>query len=197
MRVVGGAFSGRRLVFGGKGASEAQLRPTSDRVRESLFSIIEHGNYPSLKAVRVLDLFAGTGALGIEALSRGAARACFVENHAIARSLIRENLEALDLLHRGKIYRRDATHLGPNRGDPFQYLFSDPPYGRELAPKAVRSALCHGWLAHDAVLVSERARADPILDEQALIHCETRQFGDTAIDFFRVDPASIAVEERI
>ncbi|HEX7775924.1 MAG TPA: RsmD family RNA methyltransferase, partial [Parvibaculum sp.] len=141
MRVVGGLHRGRAIA-----APPGQLvRPTSDRVRESLFNILAHHDFGTfdLEGARVLDLFAGTGALGIEAISRGASFALFVDDAAEARAAIRENMEALGLTGNAKLYKRDATALGPRPGSvgpAFSLLFADPPYGKGLAQRALISA---------------------------------------------------------
>ncbi len=184
MRVVGGALSGRRLAALGKGAPDAQLRPTSDRVREALFNHLAHGPYPSIEGARALDLFAGSGALGIEALSRGAARAVFVDDHPTARALVRENLETLALVGRAKLFRRDATRLGPNRDAPFGFVFLDPPYGRDLAPRALASAIAGGWIAEGAVVAAELGPEDPAPATPGLEPVATRGHGDTRIALF-------------
>ena len=161
MRIIGGRCRGKRLAAPGTaGGGAAHLRPTSDRVRESLFNLLAHGDYgdpPLPEGRRVLDLFAGTGALGLEALSRGAKWAVFIDDFAAARALIRENVDTLDVIGQTKIWRRDATRLGPCRGEPFDLIFADPPYGSELAAKALASAREGGWIAPGAVVVLEHA----------------------------------------
>ncbi len=156
MRIVGGQFRGRALATPG----DERTRPTSDRVRESVFNVLAHG-IPgfSIDGARVLDLFAGTGALGLEALSRGAAYCLFVEEGAEARALIRRNVEALALTGVTKIFRRDATSLGPasNRGT-FGLVFLDPPYGQGLAERALASAGAGGWLSASAIAVIEERK---------------------------------------
>lgn len=159
MRIVGGKFRGRALAApGAAGGGEAHLRPTSDRVREALFNLLAHGPYDGAPAgMRVLDLFAGVGALGLEAMSRGAARAVFVDDHGPSRALIRENVEKLGLTGSTKIWRRDATRLGPCRGEGFDLIFLDPPYGAGLGDKALASASEGGWIAPGALIVLEEA----------------------------------------
>ena len=190
MRIVGGRFSGRKLAAVGAGAPAAQLRPTSDRVREALFNLLAHGPYPELEGARVLDLFAGTGALGLEALSRGAARALFVEDHPAGRALIRENIETLGVIGETKIFRRDATRLGPHRGEPFNLVFLDPPYRRELAAPAIASAKAGGWIAPDAALVLEQAAGEEMISPPGFALTDDRRYGDTRILIYSRDSLS-------
>lgn len=163
MRIVGGEFKGRALAApGAAGGGAAHLRPTSDRTRESLFNLLAHGPYGGApEGMRVLDLFAGVGALGLEAMSRGAARAVFVDDHGPSRALIRENVERLGLTGATKIWRRDATRLAPNRGEGFDLVFLDPPYGKGLVDRALESAAAGAWLAADALIVAERGAEEP------------------------------------
>lgn len=152
MRIVGGRLKGRAL----KGPSSGATRPTSDRLRESLFNVLAHAYGDPCDGARVLDLFAGTGALGIEALSRGARFALFVEDATEARGLIRDNVEALGLTGVTKVFRRDATRLGDmGPGEAHGLVFCDPPYGKGLAEQALASAIAGGWLAPDALVVVE------------------------------------------
>ena len=185
VRIVGGEFRGRPLV-----APKSQdIRPTTDRTRESLFNILSHSHPEALDGTRVIDCFAGTGAVGLEALSRGAAQALFVETSVEGRGLLRGNIEALGLQGRARIFRRDATDLGP-RGtmEPFDLLFADPPYGRGLGEAAF--AACHGggWLVPGALaILEERADIDPSVGpEYRLI--DSRPFGDTRMHFYRYQP---------
>src|SRR5215213_10162733 len=154
MRVVGGRLKGRNLAS----PSSRDIRPTADRLRESLFNILIHSYGDPITDARVLDLFAGTGALGIEAVSRGAAFALFVDNGAEARALLRQNVEALSLGGVTKVYRRDATNLGPAYPvEPFSLVFLDPPYGKGLGEQALASLRDGGWLTPQALLVVEEA----------------------------------------
>jgi 16S rRNA (guanine966-N2)-methyltransferase len=183
MRIVGGRFRGRALAAPG----DDRTRPTSDRVRESVFNILAHG-VPgfTMDGVRVLDLFAGTGALGVEALSRGAAYCLFVEEDADARGTIRRNVEAFGLTGVTKIFRRDATTLGPaeNRGK-FGLAFLDPPYGKELAERALTSAAAGAWLAHDAVAVIEERKGTTITLPAGFDALDLRTWSDTQVTFAR------------
>ncbi|MEM9138830.1 MAG: 16S rRNA (guanine(966)-N(2))-methyltransferase RsmD [Pseudomonadota bacterium] len=188
MRIIGGRFKGTRLAApGAQGGGAAHLRPTSDRVRESLFNLLEHGDYPPIEGARVLDLFAGTGALGFEALSRGAVWAVFIDDGPAARGLIRRNIDTLSVIGQTKLWRRDATRLGPCRGDPFSLIFADPPYGGDLGARALASARDGGWIAPGAVLVLETGAGDPIPDQSGLALADERLYGDTRVLIFRDD----------
>src|SRR6201997_4345795 len=150
MRVVGGRLKGRNL----SSPASRHISPTADRLRESLFNILIHAYDDPIAEARVLDLFAGTGALGIEAISRGAKFALFVDNGAEARALMRNNVESLGLGGVTKVYRRDATNLGPAHPmEPFSLAFLDPPYRMKLAEKALASLRDGGWIARSALLV--------------------------------------------
>lgn len=181
MRIVGGTRRGLRLAEVGAGDAEARLRPTSDRVREAMFNLLQ--NNPSrpdpVPGARVLDLFAGTGALGLEALSRGAARVTFVEDGAPARALIRRNIELMQAQGATDLYRRDATALGKNRGAPFTLVFLDPPYGRGLGARALASAEAGGWLAPGATIVWEENAPQEAPPGFSLL--DQRRYGDTWI----------------
>jgi 16S rRNA (guanine966-N2)-methyltransferase len=180
MRIVGGSLRGRRLAAP---RSEA-IRPTTDRARESLFNILEHAYPGAIEGARVLDLFSGSGALGIEALSRGASYCLFVEEAAQARALVRENVEGLGLQGRTRIFRRDATRLGPvGTMQPFRLVFADPPYGRGLGERAVASALAGGWLTPDALIVVEEASATPFQPPEGIVLNETRTYSSSILSF--------------
>jgi 16S rRNA (guanine966-N2)-methyltransferase len=181
MRVVGGAFKGRALA-GPKGPG---VRPTSDRLREAIFNVLAHSYDDACAGARVIDLFAGTGALGIEALSRGASHALFVDEGTEARALIRQNVEALGLGGITRLFRRDATRLGPTQDAPFTLAFLDPPYGRGLAPPALSALREGGWLAPGAlVLVEEEAGADLSLTP-GYERLERRDYGETQVVVLR------------
>ena len=150
MRIIGGRHRGLMLASVGAGDAEARLRPTSDRVRESLYNLLAHGDYgapPPPGGRRVLDLFAGTGALGLEALSRGAAFATFVDSGPKALALLRRNIGLLGAEEAARVISRDATRLGRNHEAPADLVFLDPPYGRGLGEAAIASALAGGWVA--------------------------------------------------
>ncbi|HMO07815.1 MAG TPA: 16S rRNA (guanine(966)-N(2))-methyltransferase RsmD [Paracoccaceae bacterium] len=184
MRIVGGRWRGMQLAEVGAGDPAAHLRPTSDRVREAIFNLLENSLHLDLTGLRVLDLFAGTGALGLEALSRGAARAAFVDDGAAARALLRRNIERLQAMGITDVWRRDATRLGPNRGPGYGLVFLDPPYGRGLGEAAIASALAGGWLAQGALVVWEEG-VDPALPA-ALTPCDSRRYGDTVVTIAQV-----------
>ncbi len=185
MRVVGGRFGGRTLS-----APKSQaIRPTADRLREAVFNVLAHAYGDPVAGARVLDLFAGTGAFGIEAMSRGAAFALFVDDGAEARALLRGNVETLGLGGTTKVYRRDATKLGPvSPLDPFGLAFLDPPYGAGLAEKALTSARDGGWLTPDALIVVEEAADAGFTPPVGFDALERRDYGDTQVTFLHVTP---------
>jgi 16S rRNA (guanine966-N2)-methyltransferase len=178
MRIVGGRLKGRVLAA----PSSRAVRPTSERLRESIFDILEH-RYPGhLDNTRVVDLFAGSGALGIEALSRGARFALFVDNGAEARALLRANVEAMGLGGVTRIWRADATKLGSvPAGGPFPLAFLDPPYGLGLARPALAALVEGGWLAPNALCVVEEAAKAEIVIPDGLELVDERTYGDTRI----------------
>lgn len=183
MRIVGGRFRGRSIVS----PSHEGLRPTSDRVRESVFNILAHGiEGADLEGARVIDLFAGTGALGLEALSRGAGYCLFVEEAAAARALIRDNIEAMGLTGVTKIYRRDATSLGPaGTHRQFDVAFLDPPYGQGFAEKALVSLRDGSWLKPGSVLVVEERESVTLAVPSGFTELDRRTYGDTQVVFLR------------
>jgi 16S rRNA (guanine966-N2)-methyltransferase len=178
MRIVGGSLRGRVL----KAPQSQSIRPTSDRLRESMFDILAHAYGDPVAGANVVDLFAGTGALGLEALSRGAARVLFVDDGTQARALLRANIEALGAGGVTRVFRRDATKLGAAPpGEVFSLAFLDPPYGKDLAAPALAALVSGGWLApHALVVIEEEAGARVDLPE-GLIERETRRYGDTQI----------------
>jgi 16S rRNA (guanine966-N2)-methyltransferase len=182
MRVVGGRLRGRAIA-----APKSQaIRPTADRLRESLFNILMHGYAGAIEGARVLDLFSGTGALGIEASSRGAAFVLFVDDGAEARALLRENVEALGLGGVTRIFRRDATKLGPVHPlEPFTLAFLDPPYGKGLAEQALAAARDGGWLMAHALVVVEEATASKFAAPEGYEEIERRDYGDSELIFLR------------
>jgi 16S rRNA (guanine966-N2)-methyltransferase len=187
MRIVGGRLRSRALA-----APKTQaIRPTADRLRESLFNVLAHAYGDPVTGARVLDLFAGTGALGIEAISRGAAFALFVDDGAEARALLRENIETLGLGGVTRIFRRDATKLGAAHPvEPFSLFFLDPPYGDGLAERALSSALAGGWLAPNALIIVEEAIASRFTPPEGFVELERRPYDTTELMFLKVFPAS-------
>jgi 16S rRNA (guanine966-N2)-methyltransferase len=182
MRIVGGRMRGRALAT----PKSQAIRPTADRLREALFNILVHRYEDPLSGARVLDLFAGTGALGIEALSRGADFALFVDNASDARALLRENIAALGLGGVSRIFRRDAANLGAAHGlAPFSLLFLDPPYGYGLAEKALTSALAGGWIAPSALVVVEEAVRAAFAAPNGFIEIERRSVDETELSILR------------
>lgn len=182
MRIIGGKFKGHGLA----GPSSSATRPTSDRVRESIFNILNHGIAGfGLEDARVMDLFSGTGALGLEALSQGARFCLFVDDSAEARGVIRRNADALGVIGLCKIWRRDATRLGPCAPQPgFDLVFADPPYGKTLGGKALLALADGGWLNAGAVVVLEESLKAEIPDVPGLSLRDRRDYGDTQVRFY-------------
>ena len=183
MRIVGGKFKGRSIAAPAGQAT----RPTSDRVREAIFNILSHGIEGfGLEGARVMDLFAGTGAMGLEALSRGARFCQFVDDSAAARGLIGSNADGIGVIGQCKIWRRDATKLGPCAPQPpFNLVFVDPPYSTGLGHKALVSLTAGGWLASGAVVVLEEAEKAAVAGVPGLTLLDRRVYGDTQVRFYR------------
>jgi len=187
MRITGGQYGGRVLTA----PEDARVRPTSDRVRQALFNILAHNDFGigfTLEGAAVIDLFAGTGALGVEALSQGACYCLFVDDDADSRALVRANVEALQLTGVTKIWRRDATLLGPlgaGAGGPFNLVFLDPPYRKNLIPPALASLREGGWLAEKALIVVE-TDAGETFDAPDFTMMDERVYGETRVIFLRV-----------
>ena len=184
MRIIGGKSRGLHLAPVGEGDATAHLRPTSDRVREAIFNLLINGGYGNpVQDARVLDLFAGTGALGLEALSRGAARVAFVDDGTAARALLRRNIELMRAMGSTDVWRRDATAMGPNRGPGFGLVFLDPPYGKGLGERALASCVAGGWLSPQAMIVWEESTAP--LPPQGFDLLDQRKYGDTIITILK------------
>jgi 16S rRNA (guanine966-N2)-methyltransferase len=182
VRIIAGKNRGLTLASVGKGDAAAHLRPTSDRVRESLFSMLAGGRFGDpITDARVLDLFAGTGALGLEALSRGAGSVTFVDDGRVAAQLIRQNIAKCRAEGATTLITRDATRLGPNPGAAHDLVFLDPPYGMGLGEKALTAALAGGWIAPGALVVWEDSAAMP--PPEGFTALEDRRYGDTWITF--------------
>ena len=185
MRIVSGKFRGSALQT----PEGPTTRPTSDRARQAVFNILEHAAFaPELEGARVLDLFAGSGALGLEALSRAAAFCLFVETDDQARGAIRDNIEALGLFGQSRIHRRDATDLGPrpsSAGAPFDLAFLDPPYRKGLAERAMLEIAKFDWVKNGALLVVERAADEPPLSVPGFETLDERRYGAAKVTFAR------------
>lgn len=184
MRIVGGQYKGREIAT----PPGRDTRPTGDRAREAVFNILGHAAWaPGLEGRRVLDLFAGSGALGLEAMSRGAAFALFVETEAAARGAIRDNIEALGLFGTTRIHRRDATDLGvkpAGLGEPFDLVFLDPPYGKGLGEAALARLKQGGWITADAIVVFECGAGEhPVTPGYTPL--DTRDYGAAKVLFLR------------
>ena len=183
MRIVGGKFKGRQLAP----PADQTTRPTSDRVREAVFNILAHGIAGlELEGARVLDLFAGTGALGFETLSRGARHCQFVDESAEARGLVRTNADKLGVIGQCKIWRRDATDLGPCAPLPkFDLIFADPPYGRGLGEKALASLVRGAWINDGGIVVLEEIEKAEVPETAGLRLIDERSYGETKVRFYR------------
>lgn len=185
MRIVGGRLRGRALVS----PADTRVRPTSDRVRESIFNILMHNDFGigfGVEGARVIDLFAGTGAFGCEALSRGAKFALFVDDHAESRGLIRQNVEALGLTGASKIWKRDARALGPmpaNANGPFDLIFLDPPYRQDLAAAALKSVREGAWATEQPLVIVETAADEPTVVAEGFAVADERGYGETRVSF--------------
>ncbi|MBK6702329.1 MAG: 16S rRNA (guanine(966)-N(2))-methyltransferase RsmD [Terricaulis sp.] len=184
MRIVGGQFKGRAIAA----PQGRDTRPTSDRARESVFNVLAHADWsPGVEGRRVIDLFAGSGALGLEAISRGATFALFVETDAAARGAIRDNIEALGLFGNTRIHRRDATDLGAKPaglGDPFDLVFLDPPYAKKLGERALSHLIKGEWITSGAVIMFE-VGADETPDVPAFEVLDERVYGAAKVLFLK------------
>jgi 16S rRNA (guanine966-N2)-methyltransferase len=188
MRIIGGTRRGLKLAEVGIGDAAAHLRPTSDRVREAIFNLLLNGKSGNLVAgTRVLDLFAGTGALGLEAISRGATEAVFVDDGAKALALLKANIAKMRAEAETRILRQDATRLPPNPAAPFTLIFLDPPYGKGLGERALAAAQTGGWLAPGATIMWEENAPPTAPDGFALL--DQRRYGDTVVTLLTAGPS--------
>jgi len=189
MRIVSGSFRGKTLAA----PSGEATRPTSDRARQAIFNILEHAAWSGgVRDVRVMDLFAGSGALGFEALSRGAAFCLFVETDEAARGAIRENVDAMGLFGVTRVHRRDATDLGvrPGADGPaFGLAFLDPPYGKGLGEASLARLAEGAWLAPGAIVVFERGAGEPDFSVAGFEPLDARDYGAARVHFLRFEPA--------
>lgn len=185
MRITGGVLGGRNLYT----PEDRRVRPTADKVRQAIFNILRHHAFSGgfeLQDARAIDLFAGTGALGIEAISQGAQYCLFVDDSADSRALVRENIEALQLTGASKIWRRDATQLGPmgsGAGGPFELAFLDPPYRKDLVGPALAALIDGEWLKPGAVAVVETAAEEDTPPHDGFVLCDERMYGETRVQF--------------
>lgn len=184
MRIIGGNRRGLKLADVGEGDLMAHLRPTSDRVREAIFNLLINGGHGNpVAGARVLDLFAGTGALGLEALSRGAAEAVFVDARAKALALMRANIAKMRAETETKVLRQDALRLGKNPGAGYDLVFLDPPYGKGMGELALVAARKGGWLAPDALVVWEENHVPAV--PEGFRQVDQRKYGDTLVTLLR------------
>jgi len=183
VRIIGGRLKGRTL----RGPPNAATRPTSDRLRETLFNVLEHSYGDPVADAAVLDLFAGTGALACEALSRGAQRALLVEEARAPLAVIQANLDSLGLSDRARVVRRDIKRLGPAmaQATSFTLAFLDPPYGKGLVEPALEALAKGEWLAPEALTVIEESSEATFLLPSAFVPIETRLYGETKLVFAR------------
>ena len=190
MRIVSGEFRGKALIAP-KGEA---TRPTSDRARQAIFNILEHAPWSAgVRNLRVIDLFAGSGALGFEALSRGASFCLFVETDEAARGAIRDNIDAMGLFGRTRVHRRSAIDLGvrPGADGPaFDLAFLDPPYAKGLGEQALSSLADGGWLAEGATVVFERGAAEPPFEAPGYEPLDARDYGAARVSFLRFSPSA-------
>jgi 16S rRNA (guanine966-N2)-methyltransferase len=188
MRIVAGDLRGRPLVSPEGGGT----RPTSDRARQAIFNVLEHASWAApLSGARVLDLYAGSGALGFEAISRGAAFCLFVETDDVARGAIRENADVFGLMGRTRVHRRSATDLGlrpGSAGEAFSLAFLDPPYGKGLGEQSLSRLLEGDWLAPGATVVFERGSDEPEIETPGYQRLDARDYGAARVLFLRADP---------
>ncbi|WDI32534.1 16S rRNA (guanine(966)-N(2))-methyltransferase RsmD [Hyphococcus flavus] len=186
MRIIGGKFKGRSIIAP-KGMTS---RPTTDRTREALFNILSSRDDVDFEGARIIDLFAGSGALGLEAMSRGGAWCLFVETDAAARGAIRDNIEALSLFGVTRLHRRSATDLGAkpaNVGPPFTLAFLDPPYRKGLYEPALKNLKDGGWLQPGAIAIVEQAKDETPPSADGFIEVDRRIYGDTQVGIYRFE----------
>lgn len=186
MRIIGGSRRGLKLAEVGEGDAAAHLRPTSDRVREAIFNLLINAHGNPVSGARVLDLFAGTGALGLEALSRGALHATFVDDGAKAFALMKTNIAKMRAEGETRVLRQNATRLGPNSGAGCGLVFLDPPYGKGLGEQALATAAKGGWLAPGAMVVWEEGANPAVPEGFALV--DQRKYGDTIVTLLKAAP---------
>ena len=184
MRIIAGKYRGIPLASVGAGDKTAHLRPTTDRVRENIFNILSGGKYgdPLGESARVLDVFAGTGALGLEALSRGASAVTFIENGRVAKNLIKQNIKKLDVENACQLMTQDATQPSKNTSEPYDLLFLDPPYGKSLGLSAVNALAAKGWICESALIVLEDNQEIGELPQNCVL-LGSKSYGNTTLSF--------------
>jgi 16S rRNA (guanine966-N2)-methyltransferase len=185
MRIVAGKFKGRAIVT----PEGRNTRPTSDRARESIFNVLAHAEWaPPLEGARIIDAFAGSGALGFEAISRGGAFCLFVETDSAARGAIRQNVEAFQLFGITRIHRRSAVDLGAKPagvGEPFNLVFLDPPYALNLVPQALEQLVAGAWLTPEALAIAETSSEEPAPVSPGWELLNDRTYGAARVSFLR------------
>ncbi len=190
MRIIGGRMRGLKLATVGKTRAGPQLRPTTDRVRESLFNLLLGGRFGDpVTDARVLDMFAGTGALGLEALSRGAIYATFIENGRMASKILQENIARAVVQGETRLVCSDATRLAPAKVKPATLVFLDPPYRRGLGGLALSAARSGGWIADGALIAWEEA--GEVAPPPGVVRLDTRRYGDVCLNLCRMEAASL------
>ncbi len=183
MRIIGGVYKGKKLKAI-TSSENISLRPTSDKVRESIFNILIHKFHLNFNEIKILDLFAGTGSLGFEAISRGAKSVTFVENNKYACALIMENAKMLGVESKISLKVGECQKIGLNKGDPFELVFMDPPYGKSLGEKSFKNVLKGNWIKEHSLIVWEENLAVPNIEGGNII--ETRKYGETVLSFVEV-----------
>ena len=183
MRIIAGKYRSSALAHVGKGDAGAHLRPTTDRVRESLFNVLTH--HDVMDGARVLDVFAGTGALGLEALSRGAAHVTFVDDGRVAQGLIGQNITKLRARGETRLIRRDALRLGDCDVEPYDLVFMDPPYGKTMGARALDALRAGGWLSEAAFVVWEENA--PMDAPTGFDLVDRRKYGDTHVTMLHLN----------
>jgi 16S rRNA (guanine966-N2)-methyltransferase len=186
MRIIGGSRRGLKLADVGAGDAAAHLRPTSDRVREAIFNLLINAHGNPVAGARVLDLFAGTGALGLEALSRGAAEVTFVDDGVKALALIKANVAKMRAEGETRVFRQDARRLGANPGAGYGLVFLDPPYGKGMGEAALAAARVGGWLSPGAMVVWEEGASVAVSEGFEML--DQRKYGDTVVTLLRALP---------
>ena len=183
MRVIGGSFKGRRLSAIKLEGNMTSLRPTTDRIKESLFNILFGGKFDlKIEKARILDIFAGSGALGVEAISRGAKSCTFIEKNKACVRILNTNLNICNIKNQTNIKTFDATKFPMNPDPPYDLVFLDPPYRKSLGENAIRSALASNWISDHALIVLEEG--ERISSLEGLKLKDTRRYGDTILHFF-------------